>query len=58
MKRFADILNLAALVLTFLPSCLNYAGILQATAMKHWMLAGTILWFASATWRNAQRVGN
>ena len=55
MKRLLTGLSLVGLGLTVAPSCLAYAGALEPLAMKHWMLAGTILWFAAATWRDRLR---
>jgi len=48
MKATARVLGLLALILTIAPALFNATGILSEAAMKALMLAGTILWFATA----------
>ena len=48
MKRTACILSLAGLVLTVLPSCLVFAGIIGWRANVQLMFAGMVLWFVFA----------
>lgn len=40
------------MALTLVPACVFYAGQMSSGAMKQWLLAGTVLWFVSETWRN------
>ncbi len=48
MKRACVVLSAAGLVLTILPGCLVFAGILSWQAHAHLMTAGMVLWFATA----------
>jgi hypothetical protein len=45
--------SFAALAFTAIPPALFLAGALAEGAMKAWLLAGTVLWFA--TWPLASR---
>ena len=45
MRPILQILSLAALLLTVLPSVLFFAGKLELDAVKQWMLLATLLWF-------------
>lgn len=48
MKRILPILSAVALLLVITPACLYLIGTIGKADMKSIMLAGTILWFASA----------
>jgi hypothetical protein len=48
MKNAARVVSLVALVATILPPLLFFADVIGLEAMKTWMLAATIAWFAAA----------
>ena len=48
MKKILQILSILGLLLTVLPGILVFTGVLEFEAYKIWVLAGTLLWFASA----------
>lgn len=47
-KTLARILGVLALALTIMPPILNASNALSDPGMKHLMLVGCVLWFASA----------
>ena len=53
MNRILFVLGLAGLGLTIVPCGVAFAGAIDAALVKPLMLAGTVLWFATATWRDA-----
>ena len=48
MKKLLVILSIAGLVLTILPSVLVFYGVITMKSHFHLMIAGMILWFATA----------
>jgi high-affinity Fe2+/Pb2+ permease len=48
MKRILQMISLAGLILTILPSILFFLGEISHSTQNSWTLAGTILWFISA----------
>jgi hypothetical protein len=48
MKSIVKIASVIALVVTVVPSCLNFFGMIEAEPMKWITLAGTIGWFITA----------
>jgi hypothetical protein len=49
-------LSFVGLGLTLLPSFLVFGGVLDLASHKWWMLAGTVLWFATAPlWMRKKR---
>lgn len=56
MKGLIKVLSLLALGLTVVPAFLVFAGLLSWQAHANLMLAGTLLWFATApAWLGKQR---
>ncbi len=49
MKYLLQILSLAGILLTIIPSVLFFSGTLSRTSQNLWMLIGTIAWFVTAT---------
>jgi hypothetical protein len=47
VKNAARLVSLVALAGTILPPVLYFTGHMQPDAMKAWMLAATIAWFAA-----------
>jgi hypothetical protein len=47
MKRAAQLVSLVALAATILPPVLFFGGHMGIDAMKTWMLAATVAWFAA-----------
>ncbi|NGO38024.1 hypothetical protein G4L39_01245 [Limisphaera ngatamarikiensis] len=50
MQTIFRVLAFAALALTVVPPFLFMIQQLAEPTMKSWMLAGTVLWFATAPW--------
>jgi hypothetical protein len=48
MRLILNLLRVAALAMTVLPACFLFAGSMPETTMRHFMLAGMIVWFAAA----------
>ncbi|NLB25982.1 MAG: hypothetical protein GX820_04735 [Bacteroidales bacterium] len=48
MKRILQIISLAGLILVILPSILFFLGEISRSKLNSLMLAGTVIWFASA----------
>lgn len=48
MKTLLIVLSFAGLVLTILPSVLVFKGILEMESHFHLMVAGMVIWFATA----------
>jgi hypothetical protein len=63
VKTFLIFLSIVALALTILPPCVQYStGALSDERLKLLMLAGTLLWFATATplslWSTAKKTSH
>jgi uncharacterized RDD family membrane protein YckC len=48
MKQLLQMISLAGLILTLIPSILFFLGEISQSTQNLWMLIGTILWFLSA----------
>ncbi|MDD4144765.1 MAG: hypothetical protein PHN68_09030 [Prolixibacteraceae bacterium] len=48
MKRILQMISLAGLILTILPSILFFLGEIGHSTQNSWMLAGALIWFVSA----------
>jgi hypothetical protein len=47
MRNVLRLVSAAALVGTILPPVLYFSGAMELTAVKSWMLASTVAWFAA-----------
>ena len=48
MKRILQMISLAGLILTILPSILFFLGEISHSTQNSWTLSGAIIWFISA----------
>ena len=48
MKIFLRAVSFAGLILVLLPAVLTFSGQMAFDTAKAWMMAGTIVWFATA----------
>ena len=48
MRILVKILAITGLLITFLPSVLNFLDIISTTATETYMLIGTLIWFVFA----------
>lgn len=48
MKRAAAILSCVALAIMLVAPLAVFIRAIELTTCKHWMLAGTVLWFAAS----------
>jgi len=51
-------ISYAALVITLVPAFLVYAGIMSFESYKYWVLAGTLVWFATAPFWINKKMNN
>ena len=49
MKSILQILSFAGILLTIVPPVLYFMELISRSSQNLWMFAGTIIWFASAT---------
>jgi hypothetical protein len=57
MKKAAQVVSMAALLVTILPAALFFADRLSLAQSKWWMLAGAVAWFLSAPLWMERKVG-
>ena len=48
MKTILQIISLAGILLTIVPPILFFLGKMSHSSQNFWMLAGAVIWFASA----------
>lgn len=48
MKTILQIISLAGILLTIVPPILFFLGKMSQSSQNFWMLAGAVIWFASA----------
>lgn len=58
MKFILPLISFLALILIILPAILYLAGAMEKDQMKHFMLVGTVAWFATVPlWMGKKKEG-
>ncbi len=53
VRSWLPVLSVVGLLLTVLPACLFFAGMISLEDNRHYMLIGALLWFATTPfWMN------